>query len=62
VGKDRLRRRVVAVAILAVALAALVVEPFSSHIVLLSITQTHGIEAGDVPAILLLLVATWLAV
>ena len=60
--KYRLRRRVVAVAILAVALAAIVVEPFSNGLVLLSITEMHGIEVGDVPAILLLLVATWFAV
>jgi hypothetical protein len=50
------------VAILAVALAAIILEPFSNGLVLLSLTETHGIEVGDVPAILLLLVAALLAV
>jgi hypothetical protein len=39
-----------------------VAEPFPKGLVLLSITRKHGIDAGDLPAIILLLVAALLAV
>jgi hypothetical protein len=51
----------VAAVLAAVAVAAIVVEPFPATPVLLSITRAHGIDAGDLPAIVLLLVAAWLA-
>ena len=49
-----------AVGLLAVAVALILLEPFPKGIAV-GITETHGIEAGDLPAIILLLVAAWLA-
>jgi uncharacterized RDD family membrane protein YckC len=53
-------RRVAAVVLLALAVALILLEPFPKGIAV-GITETHGIEAGDLPAIILLLVAAWLA-
>jgi hypothetical protein len=39
----------------------LVLEPFPAGAVLLSLTETHGVDVGDLPALTLLLVAGWLA-
>jgi hypothetical protein len=55
------RRRVLAVALAAVAVVLVVVEPFPKGFVLVSFTKSHGIDAGDLPAIVLLLVAAWFA-
>jgi hypothetical protein len=60
--KRRGQRRVVAVVLVALAVVAIVVEPFPQGFVVLSITHTHGIDAGDFPAILLLLAAARLAI
>jgi hypothetical protein len=46
----------------AVAIGLVVVEPFPSGQMLLSLTDTHGIDAGDIPALAMLLVAACLAV
>ena len=46
----------------AVAIGLVVVEPFPNGQVLLSLTDTHGIDAGDIPALAMLLVAACLAV
>jgi hypothetical protein len=54
------RRRVGAVVLVAVAVALLILEPFPKGIAV-GITETHGVEAGDLPAIILLLMAAWLA-
>jgi hypothetical protein len=53
-------RRVAAAVLVAVAVALIILEPFPKGMVV-GITETHGIEAGDLPAIILLLVAAWLA-
>ena len=45
-----------------VAVLAIIVEPFPKGLVVLSITRAHGIDAGDFPAILLLLLAVWLVI
>jgi hypothetical protein len=55
-------RMVVAAVLAAVAVVAILVEPFPKGFVLFSITRRHGVDAGDLPAILLLLAAAWLAV
>jgi hypothetical protein len=55
------RRRVVAVVLVVVAVAAIVAEPFPKGVVVLSFTHEHGIDAGDLPAFLLLLAAARLA-
>lgn len=58
----RMRRRVLAVVLAAVAIWMVVVEPLPKGVVLLSLTDTHGIHAGDLPALALLLVAGWFAI
>ena len=44
----------------AVAVATIVAEPFPKGPVLLSITREHGVDLGDLPAVLALLTAGWL--
>ena len=46
----------------ALAVAMVVVEPFPKGKVLLSLTETHGVDTGDIPALALLLVAACLAI
>jgi hypothetical protein len=50
-----------AIALAAVAVVLVVAEPFPKGFVLVSFTKSHGIDAGDLPAIVLLLVAAWFA-
>jgi hypothetical protein len=45
-----------------VAVGLVVVEPFPKGEVLLSLTHTHGVNTGDIPALAMLLVAACLAV
>jgi hypothetical protein len=58
----RRRRRLVALVLVAVAAGLVVVEPFPKGTVLLSLTSSHGVDAGDLPACALLLVAVGLAI
>jgi hypothetical protein len=55
-------RRFQALVLAALAVAMVVVEPFPKGKVLLSLTETHGVDAGDIPALALLLVAACLAI
>ena len=48
-------------ALVTVAACMLVAEPFPKGAVLVSLTASHGVDAGDLPALGLLLVAGWLA-
>jgi len=45
----------------AVAIALVVQEPFPKGATLVALTEHHGVDAGDLPAIVLLLTAAWLA-
>jgi hypothetical protein len=56
------RRRVLALVLAVVAVGLVVVEPFPKGAVLLSLTPTHGVDTGDIPALAMLLVAAALAV
>lgn len=56
----RSRRRVLALALVTVAILMLVTEPFPKGVVLVSLTESHGVDAGDLPALVLLVVAGWL--
>jgi len=47
----RRRRRLVALVLVAVAAGLVVVEPFPKGTVLLSLTSSHGVDAGDLPAV-----------
>jgi hypothetical protein len=58
----RRRRRLLALVLAAVAVALVIVEPFPKGSVLFSLTPTHGVDAGDLPAVALLLIAVGLAV
>jgi hypothetical protein len=58
----RSRRRLLALALAALAVVLILAEPFPKGFVVLSITRSHGIDAGDLPALALLLVAAWLAI
>jgi hypothetical protein len=58
----RPRQRILAVVLVVTAMGLIVGEPFPKGVVLLALTETHGIDAGDVPALALLLVAGWLAI
>jgi hypothetical protein len=60
--QTRRRRRVLALVLAAVAVGLVVVEPFPKGWVLLSLTRTHGVDAGDLPAVALLLVAVGVAI
>jgi hypothetical protein len=55
--QTRSRRRLLALVLAAVAVGLVVVEPFPKGRVLLSLTSTHGVDAGDLPPFALLLVA-----
>ena len=56
------RRRLQALVLAVVAIVLVVVEPFPKGIVLVTLTPTHGIDLGDIPALGLLLVAACLAI
>ena len=55
-------RRLLALVLAAVAVGLVIVEPFPKGEVLLSLTSTHGVDTGDIPALALLLVAVSLAI
>ncbi len=44
-----------------VAACMLAAEPFPKGAVLVSLTVSHGVDAGDLPALGLVLLAGWLA-
>ena len=56
------RRRLQALVLAVVAIVLVVVEPFPKGIVLVSLSETHGIDLGDLPALALLLLAACLAI
>jgi hypothetical protein len=56
------RRRLQALVLAVLAIVLVVVEPFPKGIVLVTLTPTHGIDLGDLPALALLLVAACLAI
>jgi hypothetical protein len=58
----RRRRRLLALALAVGAVGLVVVEPFSKGKVLLSLTDTHGVDAGDIPALGMLLIAAYLVI
>jgi hypothetical protein len=60
--QTRRRRRLLALVLAAVAIGLVVVEPFPKGKVLLSLTSTHGVDTGDIPALAMLLVAAHLVI
>ena len=59
---QRRRRRLQALALAAVAVGLVIIEPFPKGEVLVSLTPTHGVDVGDLPAIALLLIAACLVI
>jgi hypothetical protein len=57
----RSRRRILALALVTVAACTLAAEPFPKGTALFSLTESHGVDAGDLPALVLLLIAGWFA-
>ena len=57
----RARRRLLALVLVTVAAWMLAAEPFPKGVVLLSLTASHGVDAGDLPALVLLVLGGWLA-
>jgi hypothetical protein len=55
-------RRLLALMLAAVAVGLVLADPFPKGNVLLSLTSTNGVDAGDLPAVALLLVAVGLAI
>ena len=58
----RRRKRLLALALAVLAVLLVVVEPFPKGEVLVSLTEAHGVDAGDLPSLGLLVVAGWLAI
>lgn len=59
--RSRSIRRVLALALATAAVTMIVVEPFPKGAVLVSLSEAHGVDAGDLPALALLLIAGWIA-
>jgi hypothetical protein len=57
----RRERLLVALLVAAIATAMVVVEPLPKGPVLIALTTEHGVDAGDLPAIVLYLAAGWIA-
>jgi hypothetical protein len=58
----RRRRRLLALALAAIAIGLVILEPFPKGEVLLSLTDTHGVDTGDIPALAMLVVAAYLLI
>jgi hypothetical protein len=56
------QRRILAFVLVVLAIGLVVVDAIPSGVVLLSLTATHGIHAGDLPLLALLVVASYLAI
>jgi hypothetical protein len=54
--------RLLALALAAVAIGLVILEPFPKGEVLVSLTDTHGVDSGDIPALAMLLVAAFLVI
>ena len=59
---QRRHRMLQALTLAGVAIGLVIVEPFPKGAVLVSLTPTHGVDVGDLPALALLLVAACLAI
>jgi hypothetical protein len=56
------QRRVLAFVLVVLAIGLVVVDAIPSGVVLLSLTATHGVHAGDLALLVLLVAASWLAI
>ena len=56
------QRRILAFLLVVLAIGLVVVEAIPNGVVLVTLAATHGVHAGDLPVLALLLVAGWLAI
>ena len=56
------QRRILAFLLVVLAIGLVVVEAIPNGVVLVTLTATHGVHAGDLPVLVLLLAAGWLAI
>lgn len=56
------QRRILAFLLVVLAIGLVVVEAIPNGVVLVTLTATHGVHAGDLPVLALLLAAGWLAI
>jgi hypothetical protein len=60
--RRRTQRRILAFLLVVLAIGLVVVEAIPNGVVLVTLTATHGVHAGDLPVLALLLAAGWLAI
>jgi hypothetical protein len=56
------QRRILAFVLVVLAIGLVVVEAIPNGAVLVTLTATHGVHAGDLPVLVLLLAAGWLTI
>jgi uncharacterized membrane protein len=56
------QRRILAFLLVVLAIGLVVGEAIPNGVVLVTLTATHGVHAGDLPVLALLLAAGWLAI
>jgi hypothetical protein len=55
------QRKILAFALVVLAIGLVVLQAIPNGVVLVTVTATHGVHAGDLPVLALLLAAGWLA-
>ncbi len=58
--RRRAAQKMIALVLVTVAVCGIVFEPNGKGSVLLAITPKHGVDTGDLPFIVLLVIAAWL--
>ena len=56
------QRKILAFVLVVLAIGLVVLQAIPNGVVLLTVTATHGVHAGDLPVLALLLAASWLDV
>ena len=56
------QRKILAFVLVVLAIGQVVLQAIPNGVVLLTVTATHGVHAGYLPVLALLLAASWLAV
>jgi hypothetical protein len=56
------QRKILAFVLVVLAIGQVVLQAIPNGVMLLTVTATHGVHAGDLPVLALLLAASWLAV
>jgi hypothetical protein len=59
--RRRAVQKIIALVLVTTAVCGIVFEPIDKGSVMFSITHKHGVDTGDLPFVVLLVVAAWLA-